>query len=100
MKAATKISVTTTTKLKISIHAAREGGDVCGFGFCPCLRAISIHAAREGGDFNAHCLEHFSCISIHAAREGGDFSVKNFAARNAISIHAAREGGDNNHEIS
>ena len=37
------------TKAEISIHAAREGGDIirrCGLK----KRGISIHAAREGGD--------------------------------------------------
>ena len=34
---------------------------------------ISIHAAREGGDLAFLYLGfHFVCISIHAAREGGD----------------------------
>ena len=33
----------------ISIHAAREGGDVYVLGTAE-LTAISIHAAREGGD--------------------------------------------------
>ena len=36
---------------------------------------ISIHAAREGGDIDklTHTLK--SIISIHAAREGGDLSA-------------------------
>ena len=33
----------------ISIHAAREGGDVVGL-INGRLSSISIHAAREGGD--------------------------------------------------
>ena len=33
----------------ISIHAAREGGDVIAAAFASVL-VISIHAAREGGD--------------------------------------------------
>ena len=33
---------------------------------------ISIHAAREGGDLHALPCLAFSTISIHAAREGGD----------------------------
>ena len=33
---------------------------------------ISIHAAREGGDVYITCLINVVCISIHAAREGGD----------------------------
>ena len=35
--------------VKISIHAAREGGDFVGNGLFP-VPLISIHAAREGGD--------------------------------------------------
>ena len=34
--------------------------------------SISIHAAREGGDVSKPPVAHFRNISIHAAREGGD----------------------------
>ena len=49
VKAATDIQGFAVYRIRISIHAAREGGDAVGkdvpfFGF------ISIHAAREGGD--------------------------------------------------
>jgi len=33
---------------------------------------ISIHAAREGGDALSSGISFSSTISIHAAREGGD----------------------------
>ena len=33
---------------------------------------ISIHAAREGGDVYAELFDGMTEISIHAAREGGD----------------------------
>ena len=33
---------------------------------------ISIHAAREGGDVYVNIAERIYHISIHAAREGGD----------------------------
>ena len=59
----------------ISIHAAREGGDVTP---CTCaIRAciISIHAAREGGDRKAAQKIPDINISIHAAREGGCAAV-------------------------
>ena len=36
------------------------------------LAAISIHAAREGGDVSICRFNWLSFISIHAAREGGD----------------------------
>ena len=78
----------------ISIHAAREGGDVAKgkviacpveFQSTPPVKAatpadadmplspdISIHAAREGGDPRGAHARQWCCISIHAAREGGD----------------------------
>ena len=57
--------------------------------------AISIHAAREGGDVVGLINGRLSSISIHAAREGGDLDVaKHFENGALISIHAAREGGD------
>ena len=37
--------------------------------------AISIHAAREGGDLTAKAFFFADFISIHAAREGGDVCV-------------------------
>ena len=107
----------------ISIHAAREGGDL-DKGVYHYLQDISIHAAREGGDMNSskhilltfgfqstppvkaatiekHCSPMRIAISIHAAREGGDFapSVK-FSKVTCISIHAAREGGDHKSEVN
>ena len=62
----------------------------------PQLVDISIHAAREGGDLTLIERGHESVlISIHAAREGGDTaSLSRFGAARSISIHAAREGGD------
>ena len=56
---------------------------------------ISIHAAREGGDNSVtHGLRNPPPISIHAAREGGDLKRSACQLRFRISIHAAREGGD------
>ena len=57
-------------------------------------KSISIHAAREGGDVNVTVCKVFAKISIHAAREGGDRRCVCANQRYAISIHAAREGGD------
>ena len=72
MKAATEPTIRKYCPSRISIHAAREGGD--GH---PAFQAvqidISIHAAREGGDAGAYIDELSEIpISIHAAREGGD----------------------------
>ena len=56
---------------------------------------ISIHAAREGGDVYIYPEYGLKDISIHAAREGGDDTAIRDMSDNAnISIHAAREGGD------
>ena len=61
--------------IRISIHAAREGGDVRRANRASVLTAISIHAAREGGDRCNRQCKHCGAISIHAAREGGDFDI-------------------------
>ncbi len=58
------------------------------------LGRISIHAAREGGDFASNPTYEDFGISIHAAREGGDTLPYWSTAAGVISIHAAREGGD------
>ena len=74
MKAATTADCTERDTGKISIHAAREGGDY----YSPVSgtsRVISIHAAREGGDNPKNMLFVCVIISIHAAREGGDVLV-------------------------
>ena len=49
MKAATIWDIAFLTILGISIHAAREGGDVRVLANVD-VSLISIHAAREGGD--------------------------------------------------
>ena len=94
VKAATFVSPLHDKDKTISIHAAREGGDVSRIAII-FSALISIHAAREGGDFfpvvsteksqifqstppvKAATLVSILClviseISIHAAREGGD----------------------------
>ena len=95
MKAATVQLVKPCKCARISIHAAREGGDAARM---PKVRndEISIHAAREGGDSRASGWVLLpERISIHAAREGGDVAVCPHVQTMRISIHAAREGGDN-----
>ena len=62
----------TIVTVRISIHAAREGGDVGVIIVFRIIYIISIHAAREGGDALRNCHRTLSQISIHAAREGGD----------------------------
>ena len=117
VKAATRVREYYAFPDEISIHAAREGGDVLDF-YEYLGAAISIHAAREGGDGGLFYLMFFSFafqstppvkaatpttanrkiksrISIHAAREGGDCAKRGKSILpQLISIHAAREGGD------
>ena len=73
MKAATCKFRAACYSIKISIHAAREGGDCVSPPVLIELFNISIHAAREGGDVVKSSTDDGSYISIHAAREGGDF---------------------------
>ena len=63
-------------------------------------RRISIHAAREGGDSDVYGILAVLNISIHAAREGGDVLYRPFVGADVISIHAAREGGDGRRQKS
>ena len=77
MKAATIYYCITIKFYCISIHAAREGGDIFGLYGSPTWE-ISIHAAREGGDFNGDTINIRLIISIHAAREGGDKSFSGY----------------------
>ena len=44
---------------------------------------ISIHAAREGGDVGGIAVVGGVTISIHAAREGGDTHIESGAPANA-----------------
>ena len=94
MKAATYATIVYPESAPISIHAAREGGDIDEIQ-TEFNSLISIHAAREGGDPQPQPpLPQKQGISIHAAREGGDYLFSGFSWFNRISIHAAREGGD------
>ena len=74
MKAATVTPRSEREKLKISIHAAREGGDP----FCKLRNDFIIRfqstppvKAATGDIIAGAALE---IISIHAAREGGDLA--------------------------
>ena len=51
MKAATLLDAFEGDVRIISIHAAREGGDVIASSSGFKSASISIHAAREGGDY-------------------------------------------------
>ena len=71
MKAATELTCAPKGAVAISIHAAREGGDIFASDWVE-QTGISIHAAREGGDEALRIVNRIVHISIHAAREGGD----------------------------
>ena len=79
MKAATRAKMLEIAFEIISIHAAREGGDIAFFSAALSTLKISIHAAREGGDGGKRPLHVTMLISIHAAREGGDGIRRRFA---------------------
>ena len=79
---------------RISIHAAREGGDLLYFDCflhswlfqsTPPVKAATSSRVRSTVSY---------IISIHAAREGGDPVIIHISLKFFISIHAAREGGD------
>ena len=55
VKAATSELLSINCPADISIHAAREGGDVAD-GVPATFEDISIHAAREGGDTLQHLV--------------------------------------------
>ena len=102
---------------EISIHAAREGGDLTAyvrmqptrkFQSTPPVKAATaaVHRDAERADRfqstppvkaatnNYVFTDIIENISIHAAREGGDAVLSATRGERQISIHAAREGGD------
>ena len=94
MKAATGGRIARAHGSRISIHAAREGGDLRAklqvtqgqlFQSTPPVKAATIRN---------RAVQLPIVISIHAAREGGDKHVKPQPKQPGISIHVAREGGD------
>ena len=116
MKAATADNPKILPVSKISIHAAREGGDYLNNDNIAELM-ISIHAAREGGDTpNSLCCfmsqtfqstppvkaaTRTTCTMLHGLKFQSTPPVKAATRRgrmliisHRISIHAAREGGD------
>ena len=116
VKAATLLEAFDGHVRLISIHAAREGGDVCkpqranqqaGFQSTPPVKAATISNGNakitrtfqstppvKAATHVCFILMPAYGISIHAAREGGDFWSKLPMPESRISIHAAREGGD------
>ena len=78
----------------ISIHAAREGGDVRII-IQHTAALISIHAAREGGDVDFRFF-HFAYLTFQSTPpvKAATHCIMTYSKSFGISIHAAREGGD------
>ena len=94
MKAATLLLDRCARGLHISIHAAREGGDLDKkIDWTDFLEFQSTPPVKAATPRNPPARRERR-ISIHAAREGGDRHNVSYAASPTISIHAAREGGD------
>ena len=68
-------------QIRISIHAPREGRDICRFFRLMLSPEISIHAPREGRDLPEHKNGvGVRNISIHAPREGRDSKSKQISS--------------------
>ena len=94
MKAATIVEHQHRNRVRISIHAAREGGDKRLKRYFT-KSSISIHAAREGGDVIKN--EEYTNAAIFQSTPPVKAATTGSAPRatlTRISIHAAREGGD------
>ena len=94
MKAATHFRRFRLTNQEISIHAAREGGDVQPVGQLLCFVGFQSTPPVKAATDSRAAVDAVIKISIHAAREGGDVTLADYKSALRISIHAAREGGD------
>ena len=82
-------------KRRVSIRAARTGGDATAARRPGHGRRVSIRAARTGGDESAGTTTGgLGQVSIRAARTGGDFIYLDSTRGYSVSIRAARTGGD------
>ena len=79
---------------RISIHAAREGGDALAPSRCTKKATFQSTPPVKAATQLIDSVKHLINISIHAAREGGDEGRTPTEILCMISIHAAREGGD------
>ena len=94
MKAATRLSYSIVPIYRISIHAAREGGDKTVRILNPYGEIFQSTPPVKAATDIAFYVGKTHWISIHAAREGGDWLPPSYGKTSYISIHAAREGGD------
>ena len=87
--------INTSVVPAISIHAPREGSDICRTDSRQDRHKISIHAPREGSDIAFSCRAspawHFNPRSPRGERRNGQDLC---GVRGCISIHAPREGSD------
>ena len=77
---------------RVSIHAARAGGDVDWPGQCASASCVSIHASRAGGDQSTRQL--LRLARFNPRRPRGRRRGAGGLPRGKVSIHAARAGGD------
>ena len=113
-----------SSKMIISIHAPREGGDamstiqaayIVRFQSTPPARGATLYLScrpplpqnfnprppRGGRQQGGWAAGAAGKISIHAPREGGDGILKHLCfCHVGISIHAPREGGDHGYRYS
>ena len=83
------------TKLYISIHAPREGGDLFPWRNPVQWQLFQSTPPARGATDNPFSIVNIVVISIHAPREGGDdTNLAAYLFAFDISIHAPREGGD------
>ena len=80
-------------RLKISIHALREEGDVSLDGLRGEAVVISIHALREEGDLSGYDMFKQYNISIHALREEGDINYRTKQTHNNYFYPRPPRGG-------
>ena len=95
VKAATYTMLFLYNIMAISIHAAREGGDLPMFIFRANCTVFQSTPPVKAATYARWGVYNKGKISIHAAREGGDDGGDDtVSGAVVISIHAAREGGD------
>ena len=88
------VDVVPLRTLPISIHAPREGSDLCLSAlWTPCGPFLSTLPAR-GATGTVTAVGSTWSISIHAPREGSDQGAVHRGLIQRISIHAPREGSD------
>ena len=78
----------------ISIHAPREGSDICTSSTIPSGGDFYPRSPRGERRAAEEADRRMELISIHAPREGSDRVKAGRTLQLVISIHAPREGSD------